>query len=81
MNFSISEFTPYLLIAFILIINIALWASLRSRSTHDQIDMLRKAGKAIQKPWEKEDNAMCELSERVKSLRLIKDDIQNNDEE
>ena len=81
MNFSLSEFTPYLLVAFILIINIALWTSLRSRSTHDQIDMLRKAGKTMQKPWEKEDSAMHELSERVKELRPNKDDIQNNDGE
>jgi hypothetical protein len=79
MNLSLAEIAPYLLIAVIVLINIALWASLRSRGTLNQIEMLRKAGKTMQKPWDKEDNALRELSERVKRLHSDKEDIQNND--
>ena len=81
MNFSISEIAPYLLVAVVVLINIALWASLRSRATQDQFDMLRKAGKTLQKPWEKEDRAMRELSEKVKELKPGKNDIQNDDDD
>jgi len=81
MNLSLPEIAPYLLIAIIVLINLALWASLRNRTTHDQIEMLRKASKIMRKPWEKEDRALLELSERVKNLRSRKDDIQNSNEE
>jgi hypothetical protein len=81
MNFSISEIAPYLLVAVVVLINIALWASLRSRATQDQFDMLRKAGKTLQKPWEKEDRAMRELSEKVKEIKPGKNDIQNDDDD
>ncbi|MEI8131147.1 MAG: hypothetical protein WCG34_01860 [Leptolinea sp.] len=81
MNLSLPEIAPYLLIAIIVLINLALWASLRNRATHDQIEMLRKASKIMRKPWEKEDRALLELSERVKNLRSRKDDIQNSNEE
>jgi hypothetical protein len=81
MTISFSELVPFLFIGFIVVINIALWASLRSRTTHDQMDLLHKAGQSIQKPWEKEDRAMRELSEKVKDLNPGKKDIQNNDDD
>jgi hypothetical protein len=81
MTLSISEIAPYLLVAVVVLINIALWASLRSRATQDQFDMLRKAGKTLQKPWEKEDRAMRELSEKVKELKPGNIDIQNDDDD
>jgi hypothetical protein len=40
--------------------------------------MLRKAGKSLQKPWEKEDKAMQELSEKVKLLNKTREDIQKD---
>jgi hypothetical protein len=81
MNFTFSEIAPYLLITFIVIINIALFASLRSQATRDQLDMLHKAGKTFQKPWEKDDRVMQELSQKVKLLHPDKEDIQNDDDE
>jgi hypothetical protein len=81
MTFSISEIAPYLLVAIVVLINVALWASLRSRATQDQFDLLRKAGKTLQKPWEKEDRAMRELSEKVKELKPEKNDVQNDDDD
>lgn len=81
MNLGLSEFAPYVLIGVFVLINIALWASLFSKSTHEQIDMLRKAGKTMQKPWDKEDKAFHELSDRVKRLQSSGKDIQNEDED
>jgi hypothetical protein len=78
MNLTLSDIAPYLLVAIIVLINFALWASLRSRATRDQFDMLRKAGKSLQKPWEKEDKAMQELSEKVKLLNKTREDIQKD---
>jgi uncharacterized membrane protein (DUF106 family) len=77
MNFSLSDIAPYLLVAIILLINLALWGSLRSKSTRDQLDILR-AAKSLQKPWEKEDRAMQELSEKVKKLNADREDIQKD---
>jgi hypothetical protein len=81
MNLSLSDIAPFLLIAIIVFINIALWASLRSRATHYQIDLLREVAKTIRKPWEKEDSAMQELSERVKRLYPDNEDIQKDEDE
>jgi len=60
------------------LINLALWASLRSKSTRDQFDILRKAGKSLQKPWEKDDRAMQELSDKVKKLNAAREDVQKD---
>jgi hypothetical protein len=81
MNLTFSEIAPYLLIILVVIINVALFASLRSQSTRDQLDMLHKAGKTFQKPWEKDDRAMQELSQKVKLLHPDEEDIQNDDDE
>lgn len=78
MNISFSDVAPYALIAVILLINIFLWVSLRSRGTREQFDLLRKAGKTLQKPWEKEDRALQELSEKVSQLKNKPEHIQND---
>jgi hypothetical protein len=81
MNFSLAEIAPYIVVIVIVLINIALWASIRSRSTQDQFDLLGKAGKSIRKPWEKEDKAIQELSEKVRQFKTNKDDIQKDNED
>jgi hypothetical protein len=66
---TISDIAPYLLIALIVVINLALWASLSSKSTRSQFDLWHKATMSLQKPWEKENKDFQELNERVKALQ------------
>jgi len=49
-------------------INAAIYASLRRGNTVRQIELLRKAAGRVRNPWEEEDQALSELSRRVKEL-------------
>lgn len=60
---------PALIIIVVLVVNVGLFYSLRSKNTRQQIDLLRKAGQAAGNPWKKEDDAIDELSEKVSKLR------------
>jgi hypothetical protein len=66
---TLTDVAPYLLVGFILLVNIALWSSLSGKKSQRQMDMWQKVTKTIQKPWEKEDKNFQELSERVAKLR------------
>jgi hypothetical protein len=46
-----------------------LYAGLRGRGTVGQIDLMRKAAKRSQKPWQPEDDQLKELASRVEKLQ------------
>jgi hypothetical protein len=60
---------PVLVIAVIVILNIALWSSLGGKKNTKNTDQWMKINRSIQKPFEKEDHALQELSERVSLLK------------
>ncbi len=76
---TLSDIAPYLVVVFVVLLNIGLWSTLRSKKAHQHFDLWRKAGTSIQKPWAKEDKNLQELSERVKSLRQNSKEDQNKD--
>jgi hypothetical protein len=79
---TLTDVAPYLLVGFILLVNIALWSSLSGKKSQRQMDMWQKVTKTMQKPWEIEDKNLKELSERVKNLRQKSSsttDDENND--
>lgn len=77
-----SDIAPYLLVAFIVFLNIALWTSFRNRGANKQLDLWRKTLNSMQNPWEKEDKNLHELSDRVQNLRKNSpDDHDKNDNE
>jgi hypothetical protein len=61
-----------LVIALVVVVNLSLWFMWRGRGLHDQINSLRRTGKTMRQPWQKEDTALKELSERVRELRASK---------
>lgn len=71
---TLSDIAPYILIAFIIFLNIALWTSFSKKGANQFFDLWRKAGTSIQKPWEKEDKNLQELSTRVEKLKQEKSD-------
>jgi len=60
---------PVLAVAVIVILNVALWSSLNSKKTTKNSDQWMKISRSIQKPFEKEDASLKELSERVNRLK------------
>lgn len=60
---------PLLLVAFIVVINIALWTSFSGKTTSKDTEKWKKISRSIQNPFEKEDNSLKELSERVSRLK------------
>jgi hypothetical protein len=46
-----------------------LYAGLRGRGTIGQIELMRKAAKRSQQPWQPEDAQLKELAQRVEKLR------------
>ncbi|MHC1783963.1 MAG: hypothetical protein AB9891_14620 [Anaerolineaceae bacterium] len=70
MNGSIQAWlAPALIIVVVLVINIGLFYALRSKNTLQQIDLLRKAGRAASNPWKKEEDSIDELAEKVSRLK------------
>lgn len=57
--------TLFAVIAF----NAILFLSLRRRNDSNQIEMLRRTGERLRQPWQKEEEAMQELSKRVADLK------------
>lgn len=45
-----------------------LYVGLRGRGTVGQIELIRKAAKRSQQPWQPEDSQLKELAERVEKL-------------
>lgn len=70
---------PVIIILMVVVVNVGLFYSLRSKNTRKQIDLLRKAGQAAGNPWKKEDDALDELSEKVSRLRSAKPALEQND--
>jgi hypothetical protein len=50
-----------------------LYAGMRRKGDIGQIDLLRKAAKRSQSPWQPEDSQLKELGERVDKLRKSSD--------
>ncbi len=49
-----------------------LYAGLRGRGTIGQIELMRKAAKRSQQPWQPEDAQLTELAKRVEKLQKEK---------
>lgn len=68
--------TLFLVIGF----NAAIYVSvIRKKRTVSQVELLRKATKTARKPWQKEDEALQELSDQVKKLTEDTDSQTEND--
>jgi hypothetical protein len=46
-----------------------IYAGLRGRGTIGQFDLMRKAAKRSQQPWQPEDTQLSELAKRVEQLK------------
>ena len=49
-----------------------LYAGMRRKGDIGQIDLIRKAAKRSQKPWQPEDSQLSELAQRVEKLKQHK---------
>jgi hypothetical protein len=49
-----------------------LYAGMRRKGDISQIDLIRKAAKRSQKPWQPEDSQLSELAQRVEKLKQQK---------
>jgi hypothetical protein len=49
-----------------------LYAGMRRKGDISQIDLIRKAAKRSQKPWQPEDSQLSELAQRVEELKQQK---------
>ena len=58
-----------LTVAGVILINLAIYAMVKSRGNIGQIEMMRKAVKQARNPWEVEDKALKDLSDLVKQLK------------
>jgi len=70
---------PVLVVAVIVILNVALWSSLSGKKTTKNSEQWTKISRSIQKPFEKEDNALQELSERVSLLKQKPNNVIESD--
>lgn len=57
------------LIILVVVINFSLFYSLRSKNTHEQINLIRKASQSARNPWKAEDDSLDELSEKITRLK------------
>jgi len=58
-----------LIVFFVITINAGLYFSLRRNPPKNQTGMFSQIGKTARKPWEKEDQALQELSRQVAGLK------------
>jgi hypothetical protein len=73
MNYSFPALlAPVLIIVIVIIINVSLFYAFRSKSTRDQIELLKKASSSARHPWKKEEEDMKELAARVNKLQSSK---------
>ncbi len=70
---------PFLVAAVIVVINIALWSSLSSKKTTRDSARWAQISHSIQKPFEKEDALLKELSVRVNRLKQKPDNSMESD--
>lgn len=63
------------LIALVVVINIGLFYALRSKNTHEQIELIRKASQSARDPWKTENDSIDELAEKISQLQ----ESHNND--
>ena len=53
----------------VIVFNAAIYVSvIRKKKTISQVELLKRASKAARKPWQKEDDALKELSDQVQKL-------------
>jgi len=53
----------------VILINVAIYYSIKGKGTIGQINLMQKAARQARNPWEVEDKALAELSELVKKLK------------
>ncbi len=53
----------------VIVINVAIYYSIKGKSTIGQIEMMRKATRQARNPWEIEDTALQELADIVADLK------------
>jgi hypothetical protein len=53
----------------VILINVAIYYSVKGKGTIGQIKMMQKAAKQARNPWKVEDKALAELSDLVKKLK------------
>ena len=73
---TLSDIAPYLVAAFILLLNIVLWTSIRKKKPGGFWETWTRAGKSLQNPWEKEDREYRQLSALVEEFKQQKTDTQ-----
>lgn len=64
-------------IILVVLLNIIIYIGAKSENTANQIDLFKRAFSQIRNPWEREDDMLIELSEKVKQLQ---DNDQGQDE-
>jgi len=55
-------------------VNAAIYAAVSRGKTAGQIELIRRAARRAKDPWEEEDQALKELSKRVKNLQNLRGD-------
>lgn len=62
-----------LIVGVVVLFNLSLVAAIRGKKTHSrsihQLEILRRAGHSVQRPWEEEDRNLAELSRQVAALK------------
>jgi hypothetical protein len=76
----LSDIVPYLVAAFIILMNIVLWSSIRKKKPGSFWETWTRAGKSLQKPWEKEDRKYRQLSALVEKFKQQKTGTQPEQE-
>jgi hypothetical protein len=69
MDFTRALIIVGLALGLVVVINLGLYLLLTRKNTFFEIDLFRKAAGRARQPWQSEDDALEELSERVKHLK------------
>ena len=62
-----------IMVVFVVMVNVFIWAAFRSRSNIQSIETMKKAAKAVRSPFAREDRDLQELSRRVAGLKPTED--------
>ena len=68
----------FLLVVFVLGLNLVLLKALRKKNGFSEIDLFLKAGKRIRQPWKTEEDQLNELNVLVEKLKARKDQLMIN---
>jgi len=64
----------------VILVNVAIYYSVRGKGTIHQIELMRKAVGQARNPWEGEDTALKELSEMVRQFKEHPDEATQTNE-